>query len=135
MVRPGGGGLAILAKAATVAVVGCSRDPAKDSHKVPKYLKAQGYRIVPVNPSAKHILGEKAYTRLSDIPFRVDVVDVFRPSREAKAVVDEAVALKPKLIWLQKGIRSAAGRRAAARAGIPYVEDRCIMGEHRRWAR
>src|SRR5258708_7116330 len=96
----------ILADAHTIAVVGASRDPQKPAHWVPKMLQEQGWRIIPVNPHTDHLFGEHAYARLVDIPEHVDVVDVFRPAREAVELVHEAAAIGASAIWLQLGITS-----------------------------
>jgi uncharacterized protein len=125
----------VLMESRTIAVVGCSRDPSKAAHQVPKYLKEHGYRIIPVNPSADEILGEKVYKTLSDIGEQVDIVDVFRPGGEAASVALEAVKLKPRLIWLQKGVVSADAERISREAGVPFVSDRCMMVEHMRIVR
>src|SRR4051794_18657347 len=113
----------ILERSTTVAVVGFSTNPAKTAHRIPAITKAAGYRVIPVHPSADEILGEKAYRRLADVPVPIDLVNVFRPSADAAAVVHEAIAVGAKAIWLQTGITSAEGRAAAEAAGIDYVED------------
>lgn len=125
----------ILSRAQTVAVVGCSRDPAKDAHTVPKYLQEHGYRIVPVNPFADEILGEKVYARLQDVPFPIDAVNVFRPSEDVPAVVDDALETDAKAIWLQLGIRHDEAAAKAREAGRTVVQDRCMRVEHQRVAR
>lgn len=122
----------ILKESKTIAVVGCSRDPEKDAHKVPKYLKEQGYRIIPVNPFANEILGEKVYKTLSEIKEPVDVVDIFRPSDEVLGVVKEAIKLKPKVIWMQLGIRNEEAAKLAEQNGIKVVMNSCMMIEHKR---
>ncbi|MDX1534416.1 MAG: CoA-binding protein [Thermoplasmata archaeon] len=113
----------------TLAVVGLSTNPAKDAHQVPRFAQAAGYRIVPVNPHAEEILGEKAYPRLGDIPFPVDMVVVFRPSEEVPAVVDQVLETEAKAIWLQSGIRHDAAAQKAREAGLQVVQDRCIRTE------
>lgn len=122
----------ILERAETIAVVGCSRDPGKAAHAVPRAMQAAGFRIVPVNPHADEILGAKVYPSVAEIPEEIDLVNVFRPSDEAGEVVRRAIAAGAKAIWLQLGIASHEGRRLAAEAGIPYVEDRCIKVERAR---
>ena len=114
----------------TVAVVGCSRNVGKPSHDVPLYLQEHGYRIIPVNPNADEILGEKAYARLSDIKERVDVVDVFRPAPEAPAIAEEAFRIGAKALWLQEGIVSEEAERIAEGHGMLFVMNRCMMKEH-----
>jgi predicted CoA-binding protein len=115
----------ILASATTIAVVGLSRDPAKEAHGVPAQLQAHGFRIIPVNPFATELLGEKVYRSLKDIPEPVDLVDVFRPAAEAPIVAADAVAIGAKALWLQQGIVSEEARRIAEEGGLEYVEDRC----------
>ncbi|MBI2970933.1 MAG: CoA-binding protein [Candidatus Aenigmarchaeota archaeon] len=127
----------ILKTARTIAVVGCSRDPAKDAHCIPAYLQGHGYRIIPVNPGAMVILGERCYPSLKDIPGAIDIVDIFRPGSEVMGIVREAVALqpKPKAIWTQLGIRDDAAKQLAEAHGIAFVQDRCIMAEHQKLVR
>jgi predicted CoA-binding protein len=119
----------ILADAAVIAVVGASRDPAKTAHAVAAQLQRYGWRIIPVNPHADEIFGEKVYRSLADIPEPVDLVNVFRPSADATEVVREAVAIGVPAIWLQEGIVSPVGRKLAEEAGIDYVEDYCVAVE------
>ncbi|WP_431905379.1 CoA-binding protein [Amycolatopsis thermoflava] len=116
----------VLKAANTIAVVGLSRDPAKAAHSVPAAMQAAGFRVIPVHPSADELLGEKVYRSLADIPEPVDIVDVFRPAREAPQVAEQAVAIGAKTLWLQQGIASAEARRIAESGGLNYVEDRCI---------
>jgi len=116
-----------------IAVVGLSRDPTKPAHSVPAGLKASGFRIVPVNPEADQLLGERAYASLTEIPFPIELVLVFRPASFAPALAEEAVAIGAKALWLQKGIRSAEARSIAERAGLRYVEDRCAGVERARY--
>lgn len=119
----------ILREYDTIAVVGMSKDPSKAAHAVPKVLGAAGFRVIPVNPNATEILGERAYPRLEDVPVPVDLVLVFRPSKEAEAVARSAVAIRAKALWLQLGIRSEGARRVAEEGGLRYVEDRCAAVE------
>jgi predicted CoA-binding protein len=120
----------ILRKFDTIAVVGLSRDPHKSAHSVPAALQKAGFRIVPVNPHGSgELLGEHVYARLSDIPFPVDVVLVFRPSAEAPAVAQQAVTVKAKALWLQLGIFSEEAERIAEESGLLYVEDQCAAVE------
>ena len=116
----------ILREARTIAVVGASRDRFKTAHSVPAAIRRHGWRIVPVNPYATEIFGEPAYRTLADIPFAVDLVNVFRPSRDATAVVKDALAVGAPAIWLQQDIFSPEGRALAVAAGVDYVEDTCI---------
>lgn len=122
----------LLLEARTVAVVGCSRDPEKDAHRVPRYLQEQGYRIIPVNPQAEEILGERAYPSLGEIAEPVDIIDIFRPSEQLYGIVQEGLKLRPKAIWMQLGIADEEAARLAERNGIAVVMDRCMMAEHRR---
>lgn len=115
-----------------IAVVGMSKNPEKAAHYVPKYLLERGYSIVPVNPSASEILGMRCYANLSEMPDPIDVVDVFRPSEEVGPVIDEAIKIKPKVIWLQEGIHNPEAEKRASDAGIDVVFNRCMLAEHQR---
>jgi len=123
----------LLRRARTIAVVGLSPNPMRPSNSVSRYLQRAGYRIVPVNPGHDEILGEQSYRTLTEAArdHTIDVVDVFRRSENAGAVVDEALPLKPQLIWLQQGVVDAAAQTRAAKAGIPFVMDHCLAVEHR----
>jgi hypothetical protein len=130
----------ILEKYKTIAVVGLSTDPAKYSNKVAKYLKTKGYRIIPVNPSADVILGEKCYKSLLDVPETIEIVDIFRPAEDVPPIVDQAIELKQKLgnlrvIWMQLGIVNEEAARRATDAGLTVVMDKCMMKEHKRLSR
>jgi predicted CoA-binding protein len=115
-----------------IAVVGMSKNPEKAAHYVPKYLAEKGYNIIPVNPTADEILGKKCYSELSDIPEHVDIVDVFRPSEQVTPVIDEAIKLKPKVIWLQEGIHNIEAESLAQKSGIEVIFNRCMLAEHQR---
>ena len=115
-----------------IAVVGMSKNPEKAAHYVPKYLAEQGYNIIPVNPTTDEILGKKCYPSLLDIPVRVDIVDVFRPSDQVKPVVEEAIRIKPRVIWLQEGIHDPEAESLAKKAGIDVVFNQCMLAEHQR---
>ena len=115
----------ILRAYSTIAVVGASRDPAKAAHDVPAQLQAAGFRIVPVNPHADELFGERAYRQLRDIPFPVEIVLVFRPSADVAPIARDAVAIGAKALWLQLGIQSPEARATAEAAGLAYVEDTC----------
>lgn len=119
----------ILRRSKVIAVVGISRYQHKEAGRVPIQLQMAGYRIIPVNPHADVLLGEKVYRTLGDIPEPVDLVNVFRPSAEAPDVVRQAVAIGAKAVWLQLGISSEEARRTAEDAGLDYVENRCIAVE------
>jgi predicted CoA-binding protein len=116
----------ILREARTIAVVGASRSRSKTAHAVPLQIQRHGWRIVPVNPFADEIFGERVYRSLVDIPFPVDLVNVFRPSADATQVVKEALAIGAPAIWLQQDIFSPQGRALAEAAGVDYVENACI---------
>lgn len=121
----------LLEKSRTIAVVGLSAKPDRDSFKVAKYMQEHGYRIIPVNPALKgDVLGEKPYSSLSEIPHKVDIVNVFRRSEDVPTVVQEAVPLKPAAIWMQLGIASDAAAEQAETEGITVVMDRCIKIDH-----
>jgi predicted CoA-binding protein len=117
--------LATLHSARTVAIVGLSKDPLRPSHFIGFYLKRHGYRIVPVNPREPEVLGEKSYPSLKDIPFPVDVVDVFRRSDRAGGHVDEAVAAGAKAVWLQLDVIDEAAADRAEAAGLDVIMDHC----------
>jgi len=122
----------ILGAARTIAVVGLSPSAPRPSHGVARYLQQAGYRIVPVNPNHTTILGEPSYPTLTAAAAEtaIDVVDVFRRSEFVAPVVDEAIRVRPRLIWLQIGVVDEAARRRAQAAGIPCVMDRCLMVDH-----
>jgi predicted CoA-binding protein len=124
----------LLKSAKTIAVVGCSKNPEKDAHTVPLYMMEKGYRIIPVNPTADEISGLKVYKSITDVKEPVDIVDVFRPGPECDAVVEQALKIHPKAIWLQLGITNARAKQLAEAAGVHYIEDRCLRVEHRRVA-
>ena len=121
----------ILEKSKVIAVVGLSPKPERDSHEVAKYLQDQGYRIVPVNPRADTILGEKSYPDLASIPEKVDVVDIFRRSDDVPPVVDQAIDIGAKAVWMQLGIVNEVAAAKAREAGLGVVMDRCMLVEHR----
>jgi hypothetical protein len=131
----------ILEKYRIIAVVGLSKEPGKDSHRVSAYLKQHGYRIIPVNPSADEILGEKSYPSLLEIPPEIqktiEIVDIFRPAKDVPPIVEQAIKLKalfgkPLVVWMQLGIVNEQAAEAARRAGLIVVMDRCMMVEHHR---
>jgi predicted CoA-binding protein len=116
----------ILETATTIAVVGASRSPEKAAGSVPLAMQAHGFRIIPVNPYADELFGERVHRSLADIPEHVDIVDVFRPAAEAASVARQAVAIGAGAVWLQQDIVSEEARRVAEEAGAGYVEDFCI---------
>jgi len=122
----------ILHTAHTIAIVGLSSNPLRPSNFVGFYLQRHGYRIVPVNPNEHEVLGEKAFSNLSDIPFHVDVVDVFRLPAAVPAIAEEAVRIRAGALWLQFGVISAQGAQIAEQGGLKVVVDRCMKVEHAR---
>ena len=123
----------ILAYAKTVAIVGLSSNPLRASHFVGYYLQLHGLKIVPVNPRETDVLGEKAYPSLLDVPFNVDVVDVFRNPDAAPAIAREAVQKGARALWMQFGVVSPEAARIAEDAGLDVVMDRCMKIEHARY--
>lgn len=123
----------ILDNAQNIAVVGISRNESKAAFGIPAGLQSAGFRIIPVNPTADEVLGEKAYASLADVEEPIDVVEVFRPAQEAPDVVRQAIAAGAKAVWLQKGIVSPEARTLAEEAGIDYVEDLCMGVERARY--
>ena len=127
----------ILGDAETIAVVGLSSNPFKDSFEVAEYLQAKGYRIVPVNPNEHEVLGETAYPSLLDVPndVRIDVVDVFRRAADTPPVAEQAVAVGAKVLWLQDGIMNDDARRIAEDGGLTVIMGVCIKRTNRRLER
>ena len=119
----------LLDRIKTIAVVGLSPQPTRPSFRVAQAMKRYGYRIIPVRPLVDEVLGEKAYASLADIPFPIDLVDVFRRAEEIDAVVDSAIALKLPAIWIQLGIINEAAALRAQAAGIVVVMDKCLKIE------
>lgn len=117
----------------TVAVVGISKKEDRDSYRVAAYLKDNGFKIIPVNPQADEVLSEKCYARLADIPFQVDVVDVFRKPSALVELADEIIAAKPKSAWFQLGIVNNEAAKKIADAGIEIIQNMCIKIEHHRY--
>jgi predicted CoA-binding protein len=122
----------ILGEAETIAVVGLSSDPNKDSHEVASYLQGKGYRIIPVNPNETEVLGEKAYPTLLDVPEKVDVVDVFRRAEHTPEIAEQAVKIGAKVLWLQDGIVNEDAWRIAQEGGVDVVMGVCIRRTSRR---
>ncbi|MDP9341748.1 MAG: CoA-binding protein [Actinomycetota bacterium] len=118
----------IYGRVKTIAVVGASSDPSKASFAIPRYLKSQGFRIIPVNPKGGEILGQQVRTSLAEIGEPVDAVDVFRPAEETPDIARQAVAIGAKVLWLQEGIHSDEAQQVAEDAGLTFVSNRC-MGE------
>src|SRR5688572_11795312 len=122
----------ILVSAKTIASVGLSSNQGKESFWIVKYLKDQGYRIIPVNPTADEILGEKAYPDLESVPETIDVVQVFRKPEDVPPVVDSAIKAGAKVIWMQEGIAHEEAAQKAREAGLQVVMDACMRVTHRR---
>ena len=125
----------ILDECRTIAVVGLSANPTRPSNGVAAYMKNLGYKVVPVNPKEQEVLGEKCYASLADIPEKIDLVDIFRRSEEAGAVVDEAIEIGAKAVWLQEGVIDEAAAQRAVSAGLHVVMNRCWLKEHARLKR
>jgi hypothetical protein len=116
----------------TIAMVGLSPNPTRPSNIVASYLKENGYKVIPVNPRAGEILGEISYPNLSSIPQQVDVVDIFRRSHEVPAIVQGAITVGAKAVWMQEGVQHVEAAERARKAGLLVVMDRCMFKEHRR---
>ena len=123
----------ILSQYKVVAVVGLSDDPSKDSNSVAQYLIHHGYTVVPVNPTKETVLGLKSYPNLTSIPFPVDIVDIFRKPADVPPVVDEAIAIGAKVVWMQLGIAHNEAAQKAKNAGLKVVQSKCIKVEHTRY--
>ena len=121
----------IYAETSTVAVVGCSADPAKPANVVPRYLQRMGYRIAPVNPREESVLGERSYASLREVDLPVDLVLVFRPAEEAPAIAADAVEIGARTLWLQSGIVSEQAQRVAEAGGLTVAMDMCVALTHR----
>jgi len=115
-----------------VAVIGMSAHSAKAAHFVPKYLSEQGFDITPINPNATEILGKKSYQDISSLDHPVDIVEIFRPSEDVLPFVQDAIKIKPKVIWLQEGIHNSEAEELARSNGIMVIFNRCMLAEHRR---
>jgi predicted CoA-binding protein len=120
-----------LQSAKTIAVVGLSNNPLRPSHGVAAYMQGQGYRIIPVNPNVKEVLGETAYASLLEVPERIDIVNVFRRPQFVEEVVDQAIQLRIPTIWMQEEVVHEKAAQKARAAGAFVLMDRCILVEHR----
>ena len=125
----------ILSKYKTIAMIGVSKDPTKTSTIVMKYMQKYGYKVIPVNPSAKgeKILGENVYEKITDIKEPVDIVDVFRPSKEVFPIAEDAVKIGAKVLWLQLGIRDENAKKLMKKNNIDYVENKCTKMEYQKF--
>ena len=126
--------LPIFERTQTIAIVGLSPKPERDSHHVAQYLQAQGFRIVPINPAADEVLGERCWPSLTEAAkhHRIDLVDVFRDSAAVPPIADEAIAMGAQALWLQIGVRHDAALAKAQAAGLAVVQDHCTLVEHQR---
>ncbi len=120
----------ILKTSRTIAVVGLSSKPFRPSYGVTQYLQSVGYRIIPVNPAESEVLGERSYARLEDIPEKVDIVDVFRRSEFVHQIVESAIAIGARCVWMQEGVAHPEAAESGRRAGLLVVMDTCILKEH-----
>ena len=123
--------LEILKNFKTIAVVGLSSNPARPSYGVTQYMQRAGYRIIPVNPNEQEVLGEKCYARLEDVPEKIEIVDVFRRAEHVPPVVESAIRVGAKVLWMQLGIEHGDAAERARAAGLTVIEDACILVEHR----
>src|SRR5205814_9220100 len=123
--------LELLKKYKTIAVVGLSSNPMRPSHGVTEYMQCAGYRIIPVNPNETGVLGEKSYARLEDVPEKIDIVNVFRRAEEVPLVVESAIRIGAKAVWMQLGVENEQAAEKAATAGLAVSEDACSSVEHR----
>ena len=124
----------ILHTCRSIAVVGLSSKRFRPSYGVAEYLKRSGYRIIPVNPNEEEVLGERCYPDLDSIPEKVDLVDIFRRSEYVPEIVEAAIRMGAKAVWMQEGVIHEAASRRAEEAGLAVVMDRCILKDHRRLA-
>jgi uncharacterized protein len=122
----------ILRAPTTVAVVGISDKPDRDSFQVAKYLQEQGYRVIPVNPMLETVLGQRCYSSLRGVPERIDIVDIFRRSEAVPEIVDEAIEVGAKVVWMQLGVVHEEAAAKAQQAGLKAVMDRCMKRDHSR---
>ena len=125
----------LLRGAKTIAMVGLSASRFRPSYGVSQYMQSAGYRIIPVNPNEREVLGEKAYARLEDVPEKIDIVDVFRRSEFVSDIVDAAIRVGARAIWMQDGVADESAAQRARAAGLFVIMDDCILREHRRLVR
>jgi uncharacterized protein len=125
----------ILKSTHTIAVVGLSNNPMRPSNGVAEYLVRAGYRVIPVNPNEAEVLGEKSYPRLEDVPEKIDMVDVFRRPEFVPDIVESAIRVGAKTVWMQEEVVHEAAAERAREAGLDVVMDKCILKEHRRMLR
>ncbi len=123
----------VLEACRTIAVVGASANPARASNHVASYMKAQGYRVIPVNPNEQTIIGEQVYPSLTAVPGPIDLVDIFRKSEEVLPIVEEAIARGAKAVWMQEGVVNEVAAQRARDAGLAVVMNRCWLKAHVAW--
>jgi uncharacterized protein len=124
----------LLKSAHTIAVVGLSSNPMRPSNGVSAYMQRAGYRIIPVNPNETEVLGEKSYARLEEVPEKIDIVDIFRRSEVVPEIVESAIRIGAKAVWMQEDVINEAAAERGRAAGLDVVMDRCILKEHRKLA-
>jgi predicted CoA-binding protein len=124
--------LELLKQYKTTAVVGLSSNPMRPSYGVTEYMQNAGYRIIPVNPHETEVLGEKSFARLEDVPDKIEIVNIFRRAEEVAQVVEGAIRVGAKVVWMQQGIENEDAAEMARAAGLVVIEDACILVEHRR---
>lgn len=120
---------ALLRESKNIAVIGLSSNPLRASFGVSRFLRRQGYRVIPVNPHETEVLGERAYASVRDVPFPIDIIDIFRRSEKVPEVIDDAIVKRPRCIWMQEGVINHAAAKKAEAAGIPVIMNRCILKE------
>ena len=125
----------ILKSSRTIAVVGLSGNPMRVSNGVSAYMQRSGYRIIPVNPQETEVLGERSYARLEDVPDKIDIVNVFRRPEFTPEIVESAIKVGAKTVWMQEGVVNDAAAARAREAGLEVVMDKCILKEHRKMLR
>ena len=125
----------ILKNSRTIAVVGLSGNPMRVSNGVSAYMQRSGYRIIPVNPQETEVLGERSYARLEDVPDKIDIVNVFRRPEFTPEIVESAIKVGAKTVWMQEGVVNEAAASRAREAGLEVVMDKCILKEHRKMSR
>lgn len=125
----------LLRSSRTIAVVGLSSNPHRPSHGVAEYMQQRGYRIIPVNPNETYVLGEPCYARLEDVPEKIDIVDIFRRSEFVPEIVEAAIRMGARAVWMQEGVVHEEAAERARQAGLAVVMDRCILKEHLKIAR
>jgi uncharacterized protein len=127
--------LEILKTSKTIAVVGLSSRRMRPSYGVAEYMQSAGYRIIPVNPNESEVLGEKSYARLEDVPEHVEIVDIFRRSEYVSDIIESAIRIGARAVWMQEGVFHSAAAARAREAGLFVIEDSCILKEHMHWRR